>query len=425
MSHAPSSVSKKDASKIAAAGVLNIPSTAKWILRLLVAIAVVAFVIELKSDAKHAWTALHVNTTYWLLVSAAMACFSAVFHITNAQWARPIRRLFEAATPFFSISAFFFVVLYFGSHDLFVWTHHDAPGKESWLKAPFVYSRDILAILIIAWLARKIVFQSIRRDIGAIRSGVAGVAEDVAARWKDSKYDKFVKNWEADSIKKAHVRMSRLSPLVVMAYCYLMSLVAFDQLMSVDPHWFSTMFGGFIFMSGVYLAMAWVSIGSAFARFWNPIFREKIERRTLHDLGKMLFGFGIFWAYLFWCHYLPIWYGNMPEETAWVILRWREEPWHSLSWIVLGSCFFIPFLLGLSRDVKQVPILLALTGMIVACGIWLQQYVIFAASLYPHSIPIDHTDLLIAFGFLGAFALSVIRFLETYPLIPFGDLFED
>lgn len=424
MSHAPSSVSINDAAKIAAAGPIQVPLKAKLVLKALILIGIAAFVFELKTDSKHAWMALHVNTTYWLIVSAAMACFSAVFHITNAQWARPVRRLFESATPFFSFIAFVFVVLYFGSCELFIWTHEPAPGKESWLQAPFVYSRDIIAILIIVWLARKVVYYSLRRDIGAIRSGLAGISKASAERWNASCYDKYVKNWQADSIAKAHVRLSRISPLVIMAYGYLLSLVAFDQLMSADPHWFSTMFGGFIFMSGVYLAFAWAGIFAAFAREWHPLFREKIERRTLHDMGKLLLGFCIFWAYLFWCHYLPIWYGNMAEETSWVILRWREEPWHSISWVVFGACFIVPFFLSLSRDVKQVPALLAVTGTIVACGVWLQQYVIFAPSMYPRSIPMNHIDVLIAFAFLGAFALSAIRFLEKFPLIPFGDLCE-
>src|SRR5262249_36924478 len=159
-------------------------------------------------------------------------------------------------------------------------------------------------------------------------------------------------------------------------------------------------------MGAVYLAMAWNSMWVGLVRSSHPLFTLKVERRTLHDLGKLLFGFGIFWTYLFWSHYLPIWYGNMPEETQYIILRLREQPWHDVAWMVLAMCFIIPFLLGLSRDVKQTPPLLFCTGMIVACGLWLEHYLLFTPSLYPHEIPFNVTDIAVTLGFFGAFLLS-------------------
>jgi len=148
-----------------------------------------------------------------------------------------------------------------------------------------------------------------------------------------------------------------------------------------------------------------------------------IKRKTLHDLGKLLFGFGIFWAYLFWSHYLPIWYGNMPEETAFIILRLRVAPWRDLAWLVLGMCFIIPFMMGLSRDLKQVPVLLACTGIISSIGLWLMMYLLFAPTIYPDHIPVGMMDVAVGIGFVGLFALSAARYLERNPLIPFGDLY--
>ena len=118
-----------------------------------------------------------------------------------------------------------------------------------------------------------------------------------------------------------------------------------------------------------------------------------------------------------------MWYGNIPEETGWVILRLREDPWHSLAWGILGACFFIPFLLGLSRDVKQVPILLCFTGVIVAVGLWLQQFILFAPTLYPESIPLNIADIGIYASFMSVFLLCCLSYLEKVPLMPFGDLF--
>ncbi|MCB0322322.1 MAG: hypothetical protein KDD69_02080 [Bdellovibrionales bacterium] len=427
MADSPSPVTLNDVPRIVDAKPLSLSWTTHVVLGLFIAVGAVAFLQELFSgDARHAWTSLQVNFMYWFCVAAASSGFAAVFQICNAQWSRPIRRIFESALPFLMISPLLLVVLYFGHEYLFVWAHTPIAGKEKWLTSNFVYARDIAAILLLAWLTRKVVHLSIRRDLLAIRGGLTGLDEKSLSRWQEQRYDRFVRDADAnakDAIAKTSSQLGVLSPILVWVYALSMSLIAFDQIMSVDPHWFSTMFGGFYFMSAVYLAMAFAAIGVAVLRQQHPLFLAKIERRTLWDLGKLLFGFGIFWAYLFWSHYLPIWYGNLPEETAWIIVRLREQPWHGIAWFVLGSCFIVPFLLGLSRDVKQVPILLFGTALIVAIGLWVQMYLLFAPTLYPDTIPLSFTDLFVTLGFLGAYLLSASYYLERVPLIPFGDLY--
>jgi len=226
-----------------------------------------------------------------------------------------------------------------------------------------------------------------------------------------------------EAITKIFNRNGTLSPVCVIVFALSMSLLAFDILMSVDPHWYSTMFGGFYFMSAVYLAVAFAAIGVCIAISQNELFQGAVKKSTLHDLGKLLLGFGIFWAYLFWSHYLPIWYGNLPEETAYMILRLREYPWRTVAWTVFGMCFVVPFILGLSRDVKQIPVLLALTGLIVAVGLWIQYYLLFAPTIYPNHISINLNDVGVGLGFLGLYGLLSVKYLTSVPLIPFGDLF--
>jgi hypothetical protein len=178
-------------------------------------------------------------------------------------------------------------------------------------------------------------------------------------------------------------------------------------------------------MSSVYAAVAFVSLVVFYLTKYHSLFRSAIKRPVLHDLGKLLFGFGIFWAYLFWSQYLPIWYSNMPEFTGFMILRLREYPWRSIAWLVLGLCFIIPFFLGLSRDVKKVPALLSLTAMLALVGLWLQYYLLFAPALYPNSIGIGFKDFGVCLGFFGLFTLCVLYYLERFPLIPFADLLID
>jgi hypothetical protein len=122
---------------------------------------------------------------------------------------------------------------------------------------------------------------------------------------------------------------------------------------------------------------------------------------------------------------LPIWYGNLPEETAYIILRLREYPWRSVAWLVLGLCFIVPFFLGISRDLKQVPVLLAGTAVVALTGLWIQYFLLFAPSLFPNIVSIYFRDFAIAIGFLGLFIRGVVYYLERYPLVPFGDLLID
>lgn len=427
MAHGSAPVTLKDVRSIVAAEPFRLSVPAKAVLTALMILGVAAFFIEmLGGDVRHAWMALHVNFLFWLILSAAASGFTGVFHICNAQWARPVRRLFESALPFFTITPLILVVLSFGAEHLFVWTHKPIPGKEMWLQHWYVFGRDVIALVLLVVVTRKNVHYSLRKDIGAIRGGLTGLPQSELTRWSGKEYDDYVAGWSGDhrsEVKQADDRMGRLSPIVVMLYAAVLTLISWDQIMSVDPYWYSTMFGGFVFMSGVYLAVAWVCCAIWLARDFSPLLRSKIQRSTLHDVGKLLFGFGIFWAYLFWCHYLPIWYGNIPEETGWIITRLRLNPWHDFAWCVLAFSWMVPFLLGLSRDVKQVPVLLFCTALFPITGLWLQSYLLFTPTLYPHEIPLGFTDIAVFLGFLGAFLLTAGKFLERAPLIPFGDLY--
>lgn len=427
MAHGGSSVSMKDSALVIEAPHLQLSWMTKAGLMVLIVLGVGAFITELTSgNPTHAWTSLHVNFLYWFCTAAAASCFSAALHICNAQWVRPIQRVFQSALPFMLISPLFLITLYFGHKYLFIWAHEPIPGKGVWLTSEFLFVRNLLAIGLLGLMARRLIHLSIRQDIGVIRSSAVDIPEAAKSRWLASQYDKYVRDWGSDlvgELEKTQGALSRLSPAIVIVYSLVMSLVAFDLIMSVDPLWYSTLFGALYFMTAVYMAMAWTSIGVGLLRHYHPLFRAKVDRRVLHDLGKLLFGFGIFWAYMFWSHYLPIWYANWPEETGFIITRLRVQPWQSVAWVVLGTCFIIPFLLGLNRDIKQMPSLLLATGTIAAVGGWLMMYLLFAPTLFPDLLPFSLTDLLLSLGFMSAFLSSCAWFLARVPLIPIGDLY--
>jgi hypothetical protein len=345
----------------------------KVIASLLIVLGVFGFIAELvRGDARHAWTALQVNFVFWFALAAAASCFPAVFYLCAARWSRPVERICAAMCPFFLCLPWVLVVLWYGRQDLFVWATEPVPGKELWLNPSFVYTRDIAACLLLAVFAYKLNYYSLRKET-----------------------------------QEVDAQLSLLSPLVVAAYALVMSLIAWDQIMSVDPRWYSAVFGVFYLVGAAYLALAFCCTSAAIMQSAGTVFSKTITGKTLDDLGKLLFGFGLLWVYLFWSHYLPIWYGNMPGETEWVIIRLHDQPWQSIAWVVLGASFVVPFFVGLSRSARRLPLLLFATGLIVAAGLWLEHYLLFAPTLYPHELPLGLVDLYITLGFLGVAMTTV------------------
>lgn len=429
MSHGQETYTKEDIKKIIESDQFKIPNATRLLFVILIVLGVVSFITDVTSSPegqKHAWMSLHVNFLYWFGMSAASCGFAAAFHICNAQWVRPIKRVFESALPFFMLSPLLLIVMYFGAEDIYSWAQHPIEGKSTWLSSCFLYTRDIIAAYLLVWIISRVIKGSLTMDFTALNRGLVSLDKSHPnyARWVEKKCVSCIeeKGEPASAIKAVYDKMGFYSPISVMIYALAMSLLAFDLLMSVDPHWYSTMFGGFYFMSCVYCAVAFAAIAMSIVLSQSSLFREAVKKKTLHDLGKLLFGFGIFWAYLFWSHYLPIWYGNMPEETGYIIVRLREYPWRNIAWMVLGMCFIVPFILGISRDLKQVPILLSLTGVIVAMGLWIQYYLLFAPTLYPSYVSLNMHDVGLGLGFLGVYGLLATRYLSSVPLIPFGDL---
>ena len=139
-------------------------------------------------------------------------------------------------------------------------------------------------------------------------------------------------------------------------------------------------------------------------------------------MGKLLLGFCMLTGDFFYSQFLVIWYGNLPEETKYVILRVRQEPWAPLAWTVLVICFGIPFIILLSRKIKSQPKPMMALSALILVGMWLERFLLIAPSLWKgQEIPLGLSELLITAGFLGAMALTVIFFLNKFPLLPLSD----
>ncbi|HMO01907.1 MAG TPA: hypothetical protein PKD37_01695 [Oligoflexia bacterium] len=366
-------------------------------------------------NPQHFWASYYTNVIFWMGLAVGGVIISCIFQIVRAEWSPPVRRITEATSAFLPAIFFLWALSFFGKEYLFPWATSASPGKEWWMKPLFVYGRFFLILGGLFYLMSRFVRLSLRGDLGLLRE-----ESPEKIFWNSSRYDRLVKNWRGAQVEipLLQKKLSWNAPLIIALFAFLYSLFAFEMIMSLDPVWYSNMFGGFICVSGIYLAWAVTSITcSNLSRDFKD-YDGVIGRQQFWDLGKLTFGFGILWAYLFFSQFLPQWYGNLPEETQWMILRTREWPWKGLGWATLASCFIIPFIVLLSRDVKKNRVTLKLICVLIVVGLWLAKYVIVMPHFFAEEIPFGVVEVGLFLGFLGVYSYCVRSFLSRYPYVP-------
>jgi len=351
------------------------------------------------SHAARAWQAYLINFVYWTGMAFGAVLFVAIMNMTSARWSRPIKRFAEAPGAFLPIACVLFIVLYFGREHIFPWIHEPVAGKQLWLNAGFLFVRDGAGLALLTMLSLVLLYQSASADRkAALRTSPGSLPEGKQLKLQ-----------------------AALSPIIGLAYAVVLSLIAIDLIMSLDPHWVSTLFGAYYFMGSFYSALAALMVLCGISRSIAGL-QNFIMPRQFHDLGKLLLGFCVVTGDFFYSQFLVIWYGNLPEEAQYVILRIRNTPWQFLAWTVLIVCFALPFVILLNRKIKMKPRAMVMLGAIILIGMWLERLLLIAPSLWKgQQLPLGMIELSISAGFLGAMALCVLLFLRQFPILPLSD----
>ncbi len=219
-----------------------------------------------------------------------------------------------------------------------------------------------------------------------------------------------------EGLTRNEARIAVLAPVYVVVYAVVFTMVAFDTMMALQPHWFSNLFGGWYFMGSFLGAHTLLALMMLFGR--NEIgIAEYISPKQRHDLGKLVFGFSVFWTYLMWSQFLVIWYGNLPEETGFVFARlWGE--WRPIGTLVFLGMFVIPFIGLLGVAPKKAPVTLGLFTAISLLALWLERYLMVMPSVTKETGPVFGLP---EFGptglFLGLFLLCYGLFGRTFPMV--------
>ena len=379
----------------------------------LVIIGLGAFIVGLMGrHPERAWQAYLINFLLWSSIAQGGLLFSVVMHTVKARWSGPLSNLAESFTAFFPISFGLFLILYLGRNDLFPWLHQDLHGKEVWLNIPFLFTRDSVGLLILYSLGFLYLYHAFWLKLDrSISSG----------RIRTFLY----KQWDQHipDAQTCSRRMTVFGILYILAFTLILSLIGYDLVMSMDPHWYSTLFGAYTFVKAFYVGLGGLII-LASALHLYPEIDFSLKPSNFHDIGKLFFAFCLVWADFFYVQLVVIWYGNIPEETAYVIERTMTPPWNSLAWFIFFICFIIPFFILLNKKIKTKPQIMSILCTVVIMGIWLEHLLLIGPALNPHgsALPLGLMDGLIFLGFSGLMALAVTAFLNLFPeLLRFTD----
>lgn len=343
----------------------------------LVLAGAIAFVVAVEgSGASRAWQAYLVNFVFWTGLASGAVLLSAVLTLTGARWAGPVKRLAEAFGAFLPVSLPLFGILWFGRAAFFPALAVAPLPRRVWLAPAFLFPRDGAALLALVVAGLALVANAVRRDRGGV----------------------------PDPGPRAAV----LAAVFALLYALVLSLIGFDWIMSLDPHWTSTLFGVYYFVGSFYAGLAAVAVVAGLHA--GPL---GLEERQLRDLGTLLLAFAFTTGYLFYVQFLVIWFGNVPAETSFLILRLRESPWAPVGRTVLAVGFCLPVLVLLFRRAKARPGILVAVGCVALAGLWLERFVLVAPSLsHGPALPFGLTELLVTAGFFGLVGLPVSTFLS-------------
>ena len=365
--------------------------------------------------AVRAWQLFHVNWIYFTGLMFGSVAIAAVHKIANAKWSGVMLRFSEAAIAFLPVSLIGLVLIFtVGYEPIYGHMHAELegmqPSKQAWLSHGFMFARLGIGVLALGMVGWALVRADMLPDVFAARGSVGGGRRALFDKWSRGFDSSDTTAWRHDA------RIHRLAPIYAVLYAIVMSLIAFDGIMALQPHWFSNLLGGFYFMGSFLGAHTLLALLMIYGGRHLEI-ADLISPKQRHDLGKLCFGFTVFWAYLMWAQFLVIWYGNLTEETGFVYARlWGH--WLPVGRLVFLGMFIVPFVGLLGVLPKKTRATLGFFTTISLLALWLERYLLVVPSVSPLPGPaFGVPELAPTFLLAGLFLLSYAIFARTFPMI--------
>ena len=366
----------------------------------LIAIGLISTVYAFINDSHAAWTSLIFNNYFFLGISIFAVFFVALQHVAEAGWSTVIKRVPEAIMTFlpYACAVMIFIVVAAMLH----WNHiyhwmeegimiEGAPnydkiiaGKEAYLNPIFFLVRSIIYVVVWIYCAKRL------RDISLQGDLEGGIGEN--------SYNKGI----------------TVSAWFIVFFAVSSSMASWDWIMSIDTHWFSTLFGWYIFSEWSAIGFTTILLFCLFLK--KQGYLQDLNDSIIHDLGKWVFAFSVVWTYMWFSQFMLIWYANIPEEVTYFMERIELSNYRFLFWFSAAINFVVPTIVLMSRDAKRNTNFLIFASVVILIGHWINSYLLFApGTLHDHG-HLGLTDLGMGLGFLGLFFYVVFRSLTKRPL---------
>ena len=366
----------------------------------LILIGVISTSYAFITDAHAAWTSLLFNNYFFLGISIFAVFFVALQHVAEAGWSTVIKRVPEAIMTFlpYTCAVMIFIVVAAILH----WNHiyhwmeegimtEGAPnydkiiaGKEAYLSPIFFLVRSLIYVSVWIYCAKRL------RDIslqGDLEGGLG---------------------------KKSYNKGITVSAWFIVFFAISSSTASWDWIMSIDTHWFSTLFGWYIFSEWSAIGFTTILLFCLFLK--KQGYLPDLSESIIHDLGKFVFAFSVVWTYMWFSQFMLIWYANIPEEVTYFMERIELPNYNFLFWFSAAINFVIPTIVLMSRDAKRNTNFLIFASVTILIGHWINSYLLFApGTLHDHG-HLGFTELGMGLGFLGLFLFIVFRSLTTRSL---------
>jgi len=340
----------------------------------------------------------------WAIVLGSLF-FVALQHLTGSIWSVVVRRVAEMfAAPMWLLGLLFIPVAVFvllpDQFSLFPWADpvlaagdHLTHEKQAYLNVPFFLARGAVFFTLWIGFAAYFVRTSLRQDRGEAGAG-------------------------------ASIAMRKVSAPFTLIFAATTTFAGFDWLMSLNPHWFSTMFGVYIFAGMILSSLAAITIATVCMRDAGIIDADVVTEEHLYSLGGLLFAFICFWAYIAFSQYMLIWYANMPEETFYFHHR-LQGSWGVVSVALALVRFAVPFLVLLPRRSKMSPAILFWVSVLVLAGQLLDLYWLIMPELHRSGPALGWQELGPPLLMGGLLILYLVWFVRRHSALAVGDpLFE-
>ena len=339
------------------------------------------------------WSALYVACIFFMLISLGVLAFYAIQQVAQSGWSPVLFRVMQGITAYLPVGSviFFIVLLLCGLHfnHLFVWLDPEVVANDKLIQAKSGYLNFPF------WIIRAAIFL-IGWNLYRYFSRKNCLAQD------ESKDDSFYK------------KNFKMSAGFLVFFIVTESIMSWDWIMSIDPHWFSTLFGWYVFASFFVSGITTICMISLYLK--SKGYLEHVNTSHIHDLAKFMFGFSVFWTYLWFSQFMLIWYADIPEEVTYFVTRIEVFNLPFFGAVVMN--FVFPILILINTDFKRITWVLVMAGTVILLG----HYVDFFNMIMPGTVGdqwfIGISEIASLLFFLGLFIYVVFTALTKVPLLP-------